>query len=139
MPSSTYSQISVFVAVCIGVAFFFVFEVSFVADIIFSALCILWAGWVFFSIFRDQDELKWASVRYALATASSVGVPLSLAFVMLMVTMPALQNVVSSVAAMSGSGLPLSAVGFGLGVTFAMIVMSAVFVISQSFWWVSRR
>ena len=133
------SQAFAFIILCLGVAFFFVSDVPNYANVIFAALCVGYSVWTFLTVFRDRDELKWAGVRYALASASSVGVPLSLAFVMMMILLPGLQNAVSAIATLSDGGMPPSSVGFGLGVVFAMLVMSAVFAISHSIWWWTKR
>ena len=69
--------------------------------------------------------------------ASGVGVPLSLSFVMLMVAMPDIQRTIISVAAKSP--LPSAAAGFGLGVTFTIIMLCAIFAIGHAVWWASKR
>ena len=102
-------------------------------------LCVTWSAWIFLSIFRGTDELKSAGVRYGLAIASGVGVPLSLACVMLMVATPGIQGAITNIATFSKSGLSPAATGFGLGVTFAVVALCAVFVIGHWVWWVSKR
>lgn len=68
-----------------GAAYIWVFGAPFFATVIFTVLCLIWSAWILVSIFKGTDELKTAGIRYALAVASGVGVPLSIAFVMLMV------------------------------------------------------
>lgn len=139
MPTSATSQITAFIAIFLGVAFIWVFNPPFFVTVIFMVLCVMWSAWVFISIFRGSDELKSASIRYGLATASGVGVPVSLAFVTLMIGMPDIQGAVTNVAMFSESGLSPAAVGFGLGVTFTAVVMCVVFVVGNWAWWASRR
>lgn len=137
MPTSTKSQIVASIVIFLGVAFIWAFGPPFFVTVIFLILCFMWAGWIFISIFQGTDELNSASIRFALAAASGVGVPLSLAFVMLMIAMPDIQRVITSFAALS----PLSpaAAGFGIGVTFTVLVLCVVLVISQSVWWATKR
>lgn len=139
MPTSAKSQIAAFIAIFLGVAFIWVFDPPFFVTVVFMVLCLMWSAWVFISIFRGSDELKSAGIRYGLATASGVGVPVSLAFVTLMVATPGVQGAVTNIAMFSESGLSPAAVGFGLGVTFTVVVMCAVFVVGNWTWWVSRR
>jgi len=139
MLMSTKSHIVASIVVFLGVAYIWVFAPPFFVTVIFAVLCVLWSAWIFISIFRGTDELQSAGVRYALAMASGIGVPLTLAFVVLMIAMPGVQHAIASIAAFSGSGLPPAAIGFGLGVTFSLIVLCAVFVISHSIWWTSKR
>lgn len=137
MPTSTKSQIVASVVIALGVAYFLFFDPPFFANVIFVVLCVMWSAWIFISILRGKDELLAAGVRYALAVASGVGVPLSLAFVMLMIATPAIQRAIAKLTALSG--LSPSAAGFGLGVTFTMIVLCVVLVIANSVWWASKR
>ena len=139
MPMSTHSQIVASIVIFLGVVYIWVFDAPFFVTVIFGVLCVTWSAWIFISIFRGTDELKSASLRYALAMASGIGAPLSLAFVMLMVATPGVQGVVTSIAALSGSGLSPAAVGFGLGVTFNIILLCAVFIVSHTVWWTSKR
>lgn len=139
MPISTRSQIVASIVIFLGVAYLFAFDPPFIATVIFAVLCVMWSAWAFISIFRGTDELQSASIRYALAVASGIGVPLSLAFVMLMVATPDIQGVITSIAAFSKSGLSPAVTGFALGVTFSLILLCAVFAISQSVWWASKR
>lgn len=139
MPTSTRSQIVASIVIFLGVAYLFAFDAPFIATVIFAVLCVVWSAWAFISIFRGSDELQSASIRYALAVASGIGVPLSLAFVMLMIATPGIQGVITSIAAFSKSGLSPAATGFALGVTFSLIMLCAVFAISQSVWWASKR
>ncbi len=136
-PTSTQSAIVASIIICLGLTYLFVFKPPFIAKAIFAALCVMWSAWIFISIFRGRDELQSASLTYALALASGVGVPLSLALVMLMITSPALQNVITNFAALS----PLSSAvaGFGLGVSFTIIILCIVLIISHTIWWVSKR
>ena len=139
MPTSTQSQIVASIVIFLGVAYIWVFEPPFFVTVIFMVLCVTWSAWIFISIFRGTDELKSAGIRYGLAMASGVGVPLSLAFVVLMVATPGIQGTITSIATFSKSGLSPAAVGFGLGVTFTLIVSCAVFFIGNCMWWVSKR
>ncbi len=139
MLASTQSQIVVSIVAFLGAAYIWVFGAPFFATIIFTALCLMWSAWIFISIFRGTDELKSAGIRYALAVAGGVGVPLSIAFVALMVATPDIQRVITSIAASSRSGLSPAAVGFALGVSFTFMLLCAVFAISHSVWWASKR
>ena len=139
MPASTRSQIAASVFIVIGVAFIWVFSPPFFVTAIFAALCIMWSAWNFISIFRGTDELKSAGVRYGLAAASGVGVPLCLVFVMLMIVTPGVQDAITNMAAVSKSGLSMAAVGFAMGVTFTVVVLCVVLVIANSVWWAARR
>lgn len=137
MPTSTRSQIVASIVILLGVAYFWVFSPPFFVNVIFVVLCVMWSAWIFISIFRGTDELKSAGIRYALAAASGIGAPLSIAFVMLMVASPDVQRGIASLTALS----PLSpaAAGFGLGVTFTVLVMCAILVTANSVWWASKR
>ncbi len=139
MHTSTKSQILASIVIFLGVAYIWVFAPPFFVTVIFMVLCVMWSAWIFISIFRGSDELKSASLRYALAAASGVGVPLTLAFVALMIATPDIQRVITSITAFSGSGLTPAAAGFGLGVTFSVIVLCAVFIMSHWTWWASKR
>ena len=139
MSMSPLSQIIVFVTAFLGAAYIWVFSVPFVVAAIFTVLCLMWAAWVFISVFRGIDELQSAGVRHALAAASGIGLPLAIAAVMVMVAMPDLQRVITAMAASSNSGLAPAAVGFALGVSFTFMVLCAVFAVSHSVWWVSKR
>lgn len=136
-PTSTESWITALLIVCLANVYVLLFKPPYMVNVIFVALCITWSAWIFVSIFKGSDELKSASLRYALAAASGVGVPLSLAFVMLMVATPAIQQAISNLA--SSSGLSPAAAGFGMGVTFMIILLCAVLIISHSIWWASKR
>ena len=137
MPTSTKSQIVASVVIALGVACFLFFDPPFFANVIFMVLCVMWSAWIFISILRGKDELMAAGIRYALAAASGVGVPLSLAFVMLMVATPGLQHAIVKLTALSG--LSPGAAGFGLGVTFTMILLCLVLVVANSVWWATKR
>ncbi|MCG8490313.1 MAG: hypothetical protein MI743_01750 [Sneathiellales bacterium] len=139
MLMSTKSQLLASVVLCLGGAYIWFYGVPFYMTALFTIFCILWAGMIFVQIFKGTDELKAAGIRYGLAAASGIGVPLSLACVMLMVAMPELQNVIAGIAAYSRSGIMPIAVGFGLGVTFMIILMCAVFAASHWYWWASKR
>ena len=139
MFTSAQSQIIASVVAFVGAAYIWAFAPPFFVTVIFTVLCLMWSAWIFVSIFRGTDELKSAGIRYALAVASGVGLPLSIAFVMLMVAMPDIQRVITSIAASSRSGLSPAALGFGLGVSFTFFVLCAVFAISHSAWWASKR
>ena len=71
MSTSTRSQIAATVFVFFGVACFFVFDMPFIASVVFAALCVMWSAWVFISIFRGTDEPLAAGVRYALAAGEA--------------------------------------------------------------------
>lgn len=139
MPLSVHFQALASVVIFFGVALIWVYSPPFFVTAIFMVLCVMWSAWVFISIFRGTDELKAAGVRYGLAMASGVGVPLSLAFVLLMIATPGIQNAITKVSSFSNSGLSQPAIGFGMGVTFTMIVMCVVLVIANSFWWAAKR
>ena len=139
MPTSAQSQIVASIVMFLGVALIWVFDPPFFVTAIFMVLCVTWSAWIFLSIFRGTDELKSAGVRYGLAIASGVGVPLSLACVVLMIATPGIQGAITNIATVSKSGLSPAAIGFGLGVTFAVVVLCAVFVIGHWVWWVSKR
>lgn len=138
MLTSAKSQIVVSAAAFAGAASIWIFAPPFFVTVLFTVLCLMWAAWIITSIFRGTDELKSAGVRYALAAASGVGLPISIAFVMLLVAMPDIQGVITSIAVSSGSGLSPAAVGFALGVSFTFVVLCAVFAVSHSVWWVSK-
>ena len=139
MSLSTRSQIVVTVIAFLGAAYIWIFGAPFFATAAFTVLCFIWSGWIFISVFRGTDELKTAGIRYALAVASGVGIPLSIGFVMLMIAVPDVQHVITGIAASSGSGLSPAPVGFALGVSFTFLTLCAVFAISHSVWWTSKR
>lgn len=139
MSPSAQSQTLASVVIFLGVAFIWGFAPPFFVTAIFMVLCVMWSAWIFISIFRGTDELKAAGVRYGLAMASGVGVPLSLAFVMLMIATPGVQDAITKVSSFSNSGLSPTAIGFGMGVTFTTIVSCVVLVIANSVWWVAKR
>lgn len=138
MQSRNY-QILTMIAAVLGAAFFVVVDTPFVANVAFTILAIAWAGWIFYSIYRGGDEVMVASVRYAFALASGVGVPISIAFVLLMIARSDIQSVITHISSLSRSDLPPAVAGFGFGVTFTLIVLSAVFAIGHSCWWASKR
>ena len=139
MFASTRSQILVTIIAFLSAAYIWVFGAPFLATAAFTVLCLVWSAWIFISVFRGTDELKTAGIRYALAVASGVGVPLSVAFVMLMVAIPGVQQAITSIAMSSRSGLSPAPVGFALGVSFTFVTMCAVFALSHSVWWFSKR
>ena len=139
MPASTQSQIAASVVILLGVAFIWVADPPFFVTAIFMALCVAYSACNFIAVFRGTDELKSASVRYGLAAASAFGVPLSLAFVMLMIATPGVQDAITTMAAASKSGMPPAAVGFAMGVTFTVIVLCILLVIANAVWWTSKR
>lgn len=136
---STKSQAVAAAAFSLSGACIWIYSVPFYVTALFTLLCIFWAAMIFVHIFKGTDELKVAGIRYGLAAASGLGVPLSLAFVMLVVALPELQNVIVSIATYSRSGIMPTAVGFGLGVTFMIILMCAVFAASHWYWWASKQ
>ena len=139
MPASAQSQTLASIFIFLGVALIWVFGPPLFVTVIFMVLCVTWSASVFISIFRGSDEMKSAGIRYGLAIASGVGVPLSLAFVMLMVATPGIQGAIANIAAFSNSGLSPASIGFGLGVTFTVVVLCTVFVIGHWVWWASKR
>ena len=139
MPTSATSQIVVSIVAFLGAAYIWVFGAPFFVTVIFTVLCLMWSAWIFISILRGGDELKSAGIRYALAMASGFGVPLSIAFVALTVAAPDIQRLITGIATSSRSGLPPAAVGFALGVSFTFILLCAVFAISHTAWWASKR
>ena len=139
MPTSARSQMVASIVIFLGVAFIWVFSPPFFVTVIFAVVCFMWSAWIFISVFRGPDELKSAGVRYGLAIASGVGIPLCLAFVMLMIAAPDIQGAITNIATFSNSGLSPAAIGFGLGVTFTLVVSCVVFVIGNWVWWASKR
>ncbi len=139
MLTSAQSQIVISIAAFLGAAFIWTFGAPFFATVIFTMLCLMWAAWIFISILRGTDELKSAGIKDALAIASGAGIPLSIAFVMLMIAMPDIQSAITGIAASSKSGLSPAAVGFALGVSFTFITSCAIFAISHTVWWASKR
>ncbi|MDB4308301.1 hypothetical protein N9919_00025 [Porticoccaceae bacterium] len=139
MLNSMQSHAVASIVAFLGVAYIWVFDVPFIATIIFTVLCVIWSAWTMIAIFRGTDELQSAGIRYGLAVASGLGVPLSIAFVMLMIITPDIQNAIASIATYGRSGLSLAATGFALGVTFTLITSCALFAIGHSVWWVSKR
>ena len=137
MLAFTQSQMMVSIIIFLGVAFIWAFGPPFSVTVIFSVLCFMWSAWIFSAIVRGTDELNLASVRHALAMASGVGVPLSVSFVMLMIATPDIQRAIAGFAA--NSPLPPAAAGFGLGLTFTIIMLCAIFVIGHGLWWASKR
>ncbi len=99
----------------------------------------MWSAWTFISVFRGTDELNSAGARYALAIASSIGVPLSIAFVMLMIAVPLIQDTIESTAALGKSGLSPTTIGFGLGVVFTTTLQCVGCAIGYTLWWRSKR
>lgn len=139
MRPSARTQYIVSIAAISGAVLSFAYPVPFAVTVVFTTLCIGWGAWIFVSVLRSGDELQSASVRYAMAAASGIGAPLSLAFVMLMVATPGIQRVVTGIAAYSNSGLSPAAIGFALGITFTVMVLCAVLVVGHSLWWASKR
>ena len=139
MPASTQSQIAASIVILLGVAFIWAVDPPLFVTVIFMVLCVAYSAWIFISVFQGTDELKSASVRYGLAAASAFGAPLSLAFVMLMIATPGVQDAITNMAALSKSAMSPAATGFGLGVTFTVIVLCIVLVIANSAWWASKR
>ena len=137
MPASRYSQIVANLIFALGVAYIWIFTPPFFVTVIFTVLCITWSAWIFIANFRGADELQAASLKHALAAASGYGVPLTVAFVMLMIATPNIQQTIAGLAALSQLS-PASA-GFGLGVSFTVIARCSVFSIYNSVWWVSKR
>ncbi|MEM9495924.1 MAG: hypothetical protein AAGA09_07960 [Pseudomonadota bacterium] len=139
MPTSTGSQVAASIIIFLGVAFVWAVDPPFVVTAIFMAACVGYSAWIFVSVFRGADELESAGVRYGLAAASGFGAPFSLAFVMLVIAAPNVQNAIANIAAVSKTGLPPAAGGFALGITFTVIVLCVVLIIANSLWWASRR
>ena len=139
MPVSVQSQTVASIVVFFGAAFIWVFGPPFFVTVVFTVLCIMWSAWILISVLRGPDELKSASIRYGLAIASGAGLPLAIAFVMLMVVTPGIQDAITNIVTFSKSGLSPAAIGFALGVTFTFFVLCAVFAIGHWVWWASKR
>lgn len=137
MPASRRSQIVANCIFALGVAYIWIFKPPIFVTVIFTALCITWSAWIFIANFRGTDELQAASLKHALAAASGYGVPLTVAFVLLMIATPNIQHAIAGLAALSRLS-PASA-GFGLGVSFTVIALCGVFSVCHSVWWVSKR
>lgn len=139
MLTSTRPQVAASIVIMLGVTYIWVFAPPFFVTIIFAALCILWSAWTIISVLRGTDELQSASTRYALAIASGVGIPLSIVFVLLMISTPSVQDTITNIAMVGNSGLSQAAIGFGLGVTFTMVLQCVICVIASSTWWMSKQ
>lgn len=139
MQLSKRTQIAALFIPLLGAAYLLIFDTPFIAQVIFVLLCVSWSAWCFISVFRGPDEVEVANVRYALAFASGIGVPLSLAFVLLMIAMPAIQNIISIFASSTRNDLSPATAGFGLGVAFTILILSAVFCSGLAVWWASKR
>ena len=89
--------------------------------------------------FGGPDEVEAASARYALAFASSVGVPISITFILLMSAVPTVQNAITRMATLEGHDLSPAATGFGLGVAFTTMVLCVSLCVGLTVWWASKR
>ncbi len=136
---SKKSEIVIFIIAFLGAAYFVTTDTSFIANVIFSLCMIAYAALTIITILRGPDELHSAAVRYGLAFASGLGVPIALAFTMLMRATPNIQGAIASAVAYSPNGLSPASVGFGMGVMFALMVIIICFVLGHAFWWASKR
>jgi len=138
MLTSARSQLAAYAFIIISVACFFIFGASLVVTFVFTAAYIIWAGWMFVSVFRSGDEVQSASVRHALAVGSGAGLPISLTVVMLMLAIPGLQSLITDITAFPKDGPP-GAIGFAFGVVFTMTVICISAVVGYAMWWASKR
>jgi len=122
-----------------GAAGLLLFDPPLIAQVVFAFLCFSWSAWCFASVFQGPDEVEAASARFALAFASGIGVPISIAFVMLMSAVPAVQNAIARIATSEGLDLSPAATGFGLGVVFTTMVLCISFCVGLTVWWASKR
>ncbi|MEP0235871.1 hypothetical protein [Roseibium sp.] len=139
MTLSRPTQISMFVLIVLGTSYFMIAETSFTAQVLFVLFCISYAALCFMSVLGGTDEVVAASIRYALAFASGIGVPLVCLFVLLMKVVPDIQGWISYFAALSANDVLPAAAGFGLGIVFAMFTLVCVFIAGLMVWWVSMR
>lgn len=139
MLTSTRSQIIALVIVFLATAFFVIFDTPFIANVIVTVLIVAGGAWIMISVLRGPDELQSAAVRFGLAFGAGIGVPFSLAFVMLMRATPNIQDVITRAAAFSTNDLSPAAVGFAMGVVFVIFVASMCFAAGHSIWWMSKR
>lgn len=137
MTISMRSQIVASIVAFVGVSLIWIYKPPFVITAAFTAFCLFWSAGVIITIFRGTDELNSASLRYSLAFASGAGTPLCCAFVVLMIAETNLQLAITKLAEFSP--LPSAAAGFGIGVTFTILVMCTVFMTAHSIWWISKR
>ena len=138
-PLSGRAQAAALFVIFLGTTSFLLFDPPFIAQVVFVLLCFSWAAWCFVSVFQGPDEMEAASARYALAFASSIGVPISIAFIVLMGAVPSVQNAITGMATSEGLDLIPAAAGFGLGVVFTTAVLSISFCVGLIIWWVSKR
>lgn len=139
MPVSGRINVAASFAILLGAAYLVLFDPPFIAHVLFVLLCILWAALCFFAVLRGPDEVVSARVRYALAFASVVGVPISATFALFMNAVPAVQNAITFLASSGGNELAPAAAGFGLGVAFVVLVLSASLLVGLAVWWASKR
>lgn len=139
MPVSGRVQAAALFVIVFGGTSFQLFDPPFIAQVVFVFLCFSWSAWCFASVFRGPDEVEAASARYALAFASSVGVPISITFILLMSAVPAVQNAITRMATLEGHDLSPAATGFGLGVAFTTMVLCVSLGVGLTVWWASKR
>lgn len=139
MPISGRINVAVFFAILLGAAYLVLFDPPFIVRVFFVLLCISWAALCFFTVLRGRDEVVSARVRYALAFSSAVGVPVSAIFVLFMNAVPSVQNAITFLASSDRNELAPAAAGFGLGVAFVVLVLSASLLVGLAVWWASKR
>lgn len=139
MTLSGRANVAALFAILFGTVYLLLLDPPFIVGVIFVFLCIAWAAWSFGAVFWGSDEVESAKVRYALAFASGIGVAFSIAFVLLMNAVPAVQNAITSMATSDGNELSSAAAGFGLGVAFTVLVLCAALCVGLTVWWASKR
>lgn len=139
MSASTRSQLVSLVIIYLGVAYLMKFDTPFPVQLIFMFLCIAYSAWCFYTVFQGRDEVVSAGVKFALALASGIGVPLCITIVLVMSGVPSIQDLIVSLETHARSDLPTAAAGFGIGVTFAGAVFLSAFLAGLGIWRVSKR
>ncbi|WP_189371068.1 hypothetical protein [Tateyamaria omphalii] len=139
MPLSGRTQAAALFVIFFGTSGFLLFDPPFIAQVVFLFFCLAWSAWCFASVFQGSDEVEAASARYALAFASAIGVPVSIACVIMMSAAPAVQNKITRIATSAGQDLSPAATGFGFGVAFTTIILCVSFCVGLTVWWASKR
>ena len=139
MPLSERTQAAALFVIFLGTAGLVLFDPPFIALVVFVFLCFSWSAWCFASVFFGSDEVEAASARYALAFASGIGVPISIASILLMSAVPVVQNAITRIATSEGLDLSPAATGFGLGVVYTTVVLCISFCVGLTVWWASKR
>ncbi len=139
MPTTKRSQFIALVIIYLCMAYLLTIDPPFFVQFSFVLVCISYAAWCFFTVFRGPDEVQSAHARYALAFASGTSVPLCLTFVMVMTATPSIQNLIASWAMNARGDLLPTAAGFGMGVMFTLSLMVITFATGLTIWWVSKR